>query len=75
MTEGQVQKWECFIVDKEKASGVPQLEAIGMEKLVDGTTRNGARLVKSAYLAFFGWFHIRCSTSEVRNKMKETVSY
>ena len=35
MTQSQVQKWECFIVDKGKASGVPQLEAIGMEKLVD----------------------------------------
>ena len=34
MTQSQVQKWECFIVDKGKASGVPQLEAIGMEKLV-----------------------------------------
>ena len=35
MTQSQVQKWECFRVDKGKASGVPQLEAIGMEKLVD----------------------------------------
>lgn len=45
MTQSQVQKWECFIVDKGKASGVPQLEAIGMEKLVDGPTRNGASFV------------------------------
>ena len=45
MTQSQVQNWECFIVDKGKASGVPQLEAIGMEKLVDRPTGNGASFV------------------------------
>ena len=45
MTQSQVQKWECFIVDTGKASGVPQLEAICMEKLVDRPTANGASFV------------------------------
>ena len=45
VTQNQVQKWESFIVEKGKASGVCWLEAAGMEKLVGRLTRNAASCV------------------------------
>ena len=55
MNQMQVEK-ESFVVKKGKASGVPCLEMIGLEKPGGGPTRSAACCDwLGEYLAFSGW--------------------